>query len=80
MSRLWDLCLKVALVLLLEPASCYRLEAACPNHGFFVLKSRLLLKGFEQGGGRGFRMGNTRTPMADSSQCMAKPTQCCKVK
>ena len=22
----------------------------------------------------GFRMGNTCTPMADSSQCMAKPT------
>ena len=29
---------------------------------------------------RGFRMGNTCTPMADSSQCMAKPIQCCKVK
>ena len=28
----------------------------------------------------GFRMGNTCTPMADSSQCMAKPIQCCKVK
>ena len=28
---------------------------------------------------RGFRMGNTCTPMADSSQCMAKPIQCCKV-
>ena len=27
-----------------------------------------------------FRMGNTRTPMADSSQCMAKPIQYCKVK
>ena len=26
------------------------------------------------GGGRGFRMGNTCTPMADSSQCMAKIT------
>ena len=24
--------------------------------------------------GRGFRMGNTCTPMADSCQCMAKPT------
>ena len=30
--------------------------------------------------GGGFKMGNTRTPMADSSQCMAKPKQCCKVK
>ena len=30
--------------------------------------------------GRGFRMGNTRTPMADSCQCMAKPIQYCKVK
>ena len=30
--------------------------------------------------GGGFRMGNTCTPMADSSQCMAKPIQCCKVK
>ena len=33
-------------------------------------------------GGRwegGFRMGNTCTPTADSSQCMAKPLQYCKV-
>ena len=30
--------------------------------------------------GGGFRMGNTCTPMADSSQCMAKPIQGCKVK
>ena len=29
--------------------------------------------------GRGFRMGNTGTPMADSCQCMAKPIQYCKV-
>ena len=28
----------------------------------------------------GFRMENTSTPMADSSQCMAKPIQYCKVK
>ena len=33
-----------------------------------------------EGGGRGFRMGNTCTPMVDSSQCMAKPIQYCKVK
>ena len=26
----------------------------------------------------GFRMGNTCTPMEDSSHCMAKPIQCCK--
>ena len=32
-----------------------------------------------QGGGRGFRMGNTCTPVADSCQCMAKPIQYCKV-
>ena len=30
--------------------------------------------------GGGFGMGNTCTPMADSSQCMAKPIQCCKIK
>ena len=30
--------------------------------------------------GRGFRMGNTCTPMVDSSQSMAEPIQCCKVK
>ena len=30
--------------------------------------------------GRGFRMGDTCTPMEDSSQCMAKPIQRCKVK
>ena len=29
--------------------------------------------------GGGFVMGNTCTPMVDSSQCMAKPIQCCKV-
>ena len=27
-----------------------------------------------KGGGRGFRIGNTCTPMADSCQCMAKIT------
>ena len=27
-----------------------------------------------EGGGRGLRMGDTCTPMADSSKCMAKPT------
>ena len=30
--------------------------------------------------GRGFKMGNTYTPMVDSSQCMAKPIQSCEVK
>ena len=30
-----------------------------------------------EGGGRGFRMGNTCTPMADSCQCMEKPIQYC---
>ena len=30
-------------------------------------------------GGRGFRMGNTCTLVADSCQCMAKPIQYCKV-
>ena len=30
--------------------------------------------------GGGFRMENTCTPMADSSQCMAKSIQYCKVK
>ena len=32
------------------------------------------------GVGRGVRMGNTCIPMADSSQRMAKPIQCCKLK
>ena len=27
-----------------------------------------------EGGGRGFRMGNTCTPIADSCQCVAKTT------
>ena len=27
-----------------------------------------------EGGGRGFRMGDTCTPVADSCQCVAKPT------
>ena len=30
-------------------------------------------------GGRGFRMRNTCTPVADSCQCMAKPIQYCIV-
>ena len=30
--------------------------------------------GMEREVGGGFRMGNTCTPMADSCQCMAKPT------
>ena len=34
---------------------------------------------YGEGGGTGFRMGNTCTPMADSCQCMAKPIQYCKV-
>ena len=34
---------------------------------------------YRKGGGRGFRMGNMCTPMADSRQCMAKPIQYCKV-
>ena len=33
-----------------------------------------------EGGGRGFRMGSTCTPMVDSCQCMAKQIQYCKVK
>ena len=32
-----------------------------------------------EGGGGGFRMGTTCTPVADSCQCMAKPIQYCKV-
>ena len=32
-----------------------------------------------EGDGRGFRMGNTCTPVADSYQCMAKPIHYCKV-
>ena len=32
-----------------------------------------------EAGGRGLRMGNTCTPVADSCQCMAKPIQYCKV-
>ena len=30
-------------------------------------------------GGRGFRLGNTGTPVADPCQCMGKPIQYCKV-
>ena len=30
--------------------------------------------------GGGFRIGNSRTPVADSCQCTAKPIQYCKVK
>ena len=34
---------------------------------------------YGDGGGRGFRMGNTCTPVADSGWYMAKPIQYCKV-
>ena len=34
---------------------------------------------YGEGGERGFRMGNTCTPMVDSCWCMAKPIQYCKV-
>ena len=30
-------------------------------------------------GGRGFKMGNTCTPVAEACWCMAKPMQYCKV-
>ena len=33
-----------------------------------------------EGGGRGVQDGDTCKPVADSSQCMSKPAQCCKVK
>ena len=33
-----------------------------------------LRDGMGKGGGRGFRMGNTCTPMANSGQCIAKTT------
>ena len=32
-----------------------------------------------EGGGRGFRMGNTCTPVVTPCQCVAKPIQYCKV-
>ena len=32
-----------------------------------------------EGCGKGFRMGNTCTLVADSCRCMAKPVQYCKV-
>ena len=34
---------------------------------------------YGEGGGRGFRMGNTCTPVVDSCWSMAKPIQYCKV-
>ena len=35
---------------------------------------------YGEGGGRGFRIGNTCTPVADSYQCMTEPIQYCKIK
>ena len=35
---------------------------------------------YGEGYGRGFRIGNTCTPVVDSGWCMAKPIQYCKVK
>ena len=37
-------------------------------------------RGYGVGGGRGFRIGNSCTPAADSCYCMAKSIQYCKVK
>ena len=34
---------------------------------------------YGEGKGRGFRMGNTCIPVADSFRCLAKPMQYCKV-
>ena len=34
---------------------------------------------YGEGEGRGFRMGNTCIPVADSFRCLAKPIQYCKV-
>ena len=34
---------------------------------------------YREGGGRGFRMGNTCTPVADSCRCVAESIQYCKV-
>ena len=34
---------------------------------------------YGEGGGRGFRMGNTCMPVADSFQYMAEPIQYCEV-
>ena len=34
---------------------------------------------YGEGGGRGFKIGNICTPVADSCWCMAKPIQYCKV-
>ena len=34
---------------------------------------------YGEGGGEGFRMGNTCIPVEDSCRCMAKPIQYCKV-
>ena len=42
-----------------------------------TLRARLhneCAQGDGEGGGRGFRMGSTCTAMADSCQCMTKPT------
>ena len=33
---------------------------------------------YEEGDGRGLRMGHTCTPVADSCLCIAKPIQYCK--
>ena len=35
---------------------------------------------YGEGGGRGFRMGNMCTLVADACSCMSKPIQYCKVK
>ena len=35
---------------------------------------------YGEGGGGGFMFGNACTPVVDSSQCMAKPIQYCKLK
>ena len=52
-------------------------NAILPNHPTLSLSQR---DGMGREVGGGFRMGNTRTSVADSCWCMAKPIQYCKIK
>ena len=59
-------------------SACFSATFRVPGANFG--RRMRLVRSQEHTAGGGFRIGNTCTPMVDSSQCIAKPIQYCKVK
>ena len=63
-------CVGITLLLKMNPA-----QVQCIRQGAWGWCTRMTQRdGMGREVGRGFRMGNTCTPMEDSSKCMAKTT------